>query len=423
MQDFKALKILDSTRAPQQGSWPFYLVVLFLVLEYSRPQEYIPGFGSLHLPAVISIFLALSLFSSHSFSLSEKQAKLFLMMLVFMVFHVPIAVNNYWAFEVTKIMATYFVVYLGIITYIDSLQKFRRLMTMWIAIHLLLGVNGILKGGVGIGGWLGDENDFALVMNMIIPFAFFMALSEAKKMIPYMIFLLIFLYAMMSSFSRGGFVGLIAAGTYCWLRAPGTKKVLSTVFVALMIIFVRFYGSDQYWQRIQSIQEASEPGGTGEDRMYEWKIGWQMFLANPILGVGQGNFPWTFREYEIAEGFSEGLNERSRAGRAAHSLYFTLIPELGLVGIFLFLGMLICVWKDLRLIRKLVRKEVSQDQRSETNTVLCLRYAMVGSLIGFFVSGAFISVLYYPCLWMLMAFITALRKIMVAHDEEYSTSY
>ena len=40
-----------------------------------------------------------------------------------------------------------------------------------------------------------------------------------------------------------------------------------------------------------------------------------------------------------------------------------------------------------------------------------LARAMEGSLIGFIVSGVFISILWYPSLWIMMALIVALRNI------------
>jgi hypothetical protein len=39
---------------------------------------------------------------------------------------------------------------------------------------------------------------------------------------------------------------------------------------------------------------------------------------------------------------------------------------------------------------------------------------MEGSLIGFIVSGVFISILWYPSLWIMMALVVALRNISEA---------
>jgi O-antigen ligase len=154
--------------------------------------------------------------------------------------------------------------------------------------------------------------------------------------------------------------------------------------------------------------------GTGAARKYAWQIGWEMFLANPVFGVGQGNFPWAFTYYEGEKTFLE----RSFAGRAAHSLYYTLLPELGLVGVFLFLGMNYHIYKDLTLVRRLYKNKSRLQQSEDTRYFFFMSCALEASLVAFLVSGYFISVLYYPSFWTLMGFAIALRKLALANDEK-----
>ena len=47
-----------------------------------------------------------------------------------------------------------------------------------------------------------------------------------------------------------------------------------------------------------------------------------------------------------------------------------------------------------------------------------LARAMEGSLIGFIVSGVFVSTLWYPALWIMIAFVVALRNISETQSEE-----
>ena len=68
---------------------------------------------------------------------------------------------------------------------------------------------------------------------------------------------------------------------------------------------------------------------TANDRMLSWEAAWDMFLEHP-LGVGGNNFPVHFQEFQSDE-FSRGM-----WGRQAHSLWFTLIPELGIFGIMIY---------------------------------------------------------------------------------------
>jgi probable O-glycosylation ligase (exosortase A-associated) len=387
---------------------PFYLTVAYLALEYGRPQETIPGLAALHLPAIVTTLLALSLIVSARLKLGDKQTKLFLAFLILMAAHVPFAVNNYWAFEMTRQMLITFIIYLAIINFVDSYPKFLVIVNVWIVIHIYLAITGVLKGGRGIGGFLADENDFALVMNMIVPFGFFLALDERIKF--RRIFLLsvtaAFVFANVLTFSRGGFVGLTAAGLYCWLRSP--RKLISTVALILLTLAIIYFAPESYWQRVQTIlDESISEQGSGGDRVYSWKVAWNMFLDFPLLGVGSGNFPWNFVNYEPPGGFEERLH----GGRLAHSLYFTLLPEVGITGTVLFIWMLSCSLRDLGFVSAIEGKQLGQLRKEHARPPSkYLRLALECSVVGFLVGGIFISVLYYPCFWIWMAMVVSLKQ-------------
>lgn len=394
---------------------PCWLTVLYLALEYGRPQDSFPGVGSLHLPAIITVSLGFALVTSGHVRLSDIQTKLFMGFLGLMAALVPFAVNNHWAFYSTVSMLITFVAYLAIVNFVDSFRKFETLVHAWIIIHIYLAVTGILKGGLGIGGFLEDENDFALVLNMIIPFSFFLALeARGSKRLLYLIVTGIFVVCDVTTLSRGGFVGLVAVGLYCWLRSPRKppRKLMSAAVLVLLLLAVEYLAPQRFWERMGTIEEETQGTGTGQERIYSWKIGWEMFLDNPILGVGAGNFNWNFARYESGEGFAGRLH----GGRAAHSLYFTLMPELGTVGTVLYAWMLLSSLKDLRFIRKWIREQPhqSEEDRYFPQRVRYLTLALGGSLVGFLVSGTFLSVLFYPNFWLWMAMVVALRRLVIS---------
>lgn len=398
---------------------PFCLVLIYIFLEFVRPQTTIPSLAPLRIHGIVTLCLGLAVLFSGKLNLSNKQTKLYLLLLAMMVFHGPFAVNNYWAYHMFRAMLINFVAYLGIIIFVDSFSRYKTLINIWLGIHIYLAIYAIMKGGQGVGGFLGDENDFSMTLNMIIPFAFFMIFAEANKSkkIIYTCITILFLFANMITLSRGGFIGLVAVGIYCWLRTP--KKIVSSVLAGVLLLFMFQYAPEKYFGEIRSIQlEGIEDiqgerlyKGTGGERIYQWIVGWKMFLDNPIVGVGQGNFPFRFSEYEQASGFHEGLHGTSRAGRAAHSIYFTLLPELGVIGTVIFAAMLYYIYKDLRYISQINTKRSSGKLSEEKEKVFYLSCALEASLVGFLVSGIFISVLYYPNFWILMGFVVSLKSV------------
>jgi O-antigen ligase len=398
---------------------PFFLLLFYLFMEYGRPQSLLPFLRIFRLSGITVALLALYVVFSGKVKFKEKQTLLYMFLLGQMIIHGPIAVNNYWALMVFIGMTMNFVVFLSLIHFVDSQEKYEKLINIWLGIHVFLAVMGILKQGKGIGGFLGDENDLCMTLNMIIPFSFFLSLDHTgRKRVFYLVLTCLFLFAIIITQSRGGFVGLIATGIYCWLRTK--RKFISALIIGILAVFAVIMAPPQYWDEVRSITEQGTSKGTGEARVYTWTIGWHIFLDNPIMGVGQGNFPWVFGEYEKeVTGSDEPFHGRSVAGRMAHSIYFTMLPELGLIGTFTILAMIYYCFKDLNLVKKrfIPGKKNKVNVKAGTGIPSTKLYhialALEGSLISYLVSSSFISTLYYPNLWILMGFIVSLNHIVI----------
>jgi hypothetical protein len=407
------------TESPSRPGFSFYLLVVCLILEYVRPQSIIPGLGSLRLPLILNALLALTIVSSGRFSLTDKQTKLFILFLALMIPHVPLATNNFMALWTLYDMLITFVQYVAIITVVRSVSTFNRLITVWLGIHVVLALYGLSSGGTGPGGFLEDENDFALTINQAIPFAFFLIPTSTTRVKKFVLFGVAGLCAMLTviSFSRGGFLALATLGIYTWLVSP--HKIKSASLLALLAVLVFSFAPEEYGNRISSIWEEGASGGTGEERVYQWGIAWEIFVDNPLIGVGQGNLPYRFGEYEDGR----TVFERSRAGRAAHSLYFTLLPELGIVGGAIFFFLTLATAKDLLFLRGLTNRRAgdSQGQFVADRRVLALTYAIGGSLLAYLIGAVFISTLYYPNYWLLTAFALALKRSYM-HEIDLETS-
>ena len=396
---------------PKPTKIGFGLVLLSLLFEFGRPQDMFPPLKVVPIPSLLDISLALAVFVSGSGKYSNTQTRLWMVLLAFMAMWVPFANNNFWALMVFKDMTLYFFFYLGIVTFVNTTSRMQTLIFVWLGVHLVLAVNGILHQGRGVGGWLGDENDFGMEMNVAIPVAFFMsqgAMGKGNKLI-YVGSLGLFVMALVATSSRGGFLGLLAVGAYCWLFS--SRKLMSLFLGVCLVGLVLVAAPQEYWDRISTItDDKTTESGTAGQRMFTWGIGWEMFLANPILGIGQGNFAWTIGEYLGGRTWQT----KSLAGRQAHSLYFTLLPELGLVGVLIFGSMVYFNLRDARIkvlgswsgpSRKVERANDPQFARA-----VLFGKAISGGMIGYLATSAFISTLYYPTFWIMMALAVALRN-------------
>lgn len=402
----------------------FYLVLVALMFEFGRPQDFLPPLKLIPFPSLIDVSLAVAVFLSGRVSFANKQTKLWIGLLGFMALWVPFARNNYHAVMLLKDMTLYFFFYLGIVTFVNTTSRMHKLILMWLGVHTVLAINGMLHQGRGVGGWLGDENDFGMEMNVAVPVAFFMhqgATSKGSKLL-YLGLLGVFVMSLIATSSRGGFLGLLAVGAYCWFYSP--KKIMSLLLGLCLAGLVLIAAPQEYWDRISTITDDSTmESGTAGQRVFTWGIGWEMFLDNPVFGVGQGNFPWTIGEYMGGRTWQT----KSLAGRQAHSLYFTLLPELGLVGVMIFGAMVYLNYRDTRVKDLVLRTSSRVSGRRDETDIQDLQIsraalygnAILGGMIGYLATSTFISTLYYPTFWIMMALAVALRNTTQSHTANY----
>lgn len=389
--------------------FPYYLLVIYLIIEFIRPQSFVPGMGSLRPGLILFVFMGLYVMANiQKFILRDSQTKLFALLLILMTIHVPLAVNNYHAFQVWKGMIYLCLVYTIIINYINTPDLFSEFYEKLLLVLAIVGIVGVINGGrIPNSGFLGDENDFALLMNMAFCLSFFMSLNKkGSGKVFYFVLCGVFLAGVIFSQSRGGFVGFVPVALFCLYKVK--SKGFALLALGLIAIVFASFAPDDYWDEMSTITEENIQSGTGATRWYYWKCGWRMFVDNPVLGVGQGNFPWRISEYEDREGY----RGRFHGSRPAHSIYFTLLPELGMVGTMIFLLLVKKNFGTIRRIRTYAQKELKHINSDQAQYYDNLGLGLMGAFVGYFFSGIFLSVLYYPHFWVLLALPLSLEKSM-----------
>jgi len=393
--------------APKLYSVPFLFVLGYLLVDFGRPHSWVPILGYLRPGIWVLGGGMLCLVSNRAFKVPSG-ARFMVAFFALMVMLVPFSANSRMAFNFTRDFGLMlFGALLPMMAFVDSYERLRTLMRFWVWIHVPLALYSITHKGFGVGSFLTDENDFALAMNMVIPYALALLLIETgtARRVCLMLATGILVFGSTATMSRGGFVGLVSMGVVLWLRS--TKKLVTLAVVLLMSGAVAALTPAAYWREVASIADADQAGDTGYERIYLWGIAWQMFQDNPVLGVGPGNFQYNNQNYEDPVRVAQG---RHVWGQVAHSLYFTLLPEYGVVGTVLFAAMLFkTVVQRRRLLRAgraLIKRPdaLSEEEREHITTYMQLAAAMDTSLVALLTTGAFIAVLYYPHVWLLTTY-------------------
>lgn len=385
----------------------FFFTLLFLVVDYARPQDILP-IGFMRPGLIIILILVYFIISNNGLSLGmSKQTKMIWCFVVLLAVYVPFATNNHMAFITTKSMLLYMPFIISTIICVNSIERLRKIIFVYIALMFYVTIYAILHAGRGSGNYFHDENDIALYMNMCIPFCFFLFLSEREitKKIFYGAGMLLGLVTVVVTSSRGGFLGLLCVAATLWIFSP--KKIISLLIICILGIGMYIYCGEEYRADMSTVTDTKE--NTAKSRLLSWEAGWDMFLAHP-LGVGGNNFPWNFHYYQSKE-FTRGMG-----GRQAHSLWFTLIPELGIFGIVIYFVLLYYNLKDIFYLKK-----IKVGNNPDLRYLHLYSLAFIASLVGFFVSATFISVLYYPHYWYMTALIVATVRISTNYTKSLPT--
>jgi O-antigen ligase len=183
-----------------------------------------------------------------------------------------------------------------------------------------------------------DPNDLASTLALGIPLSFYLLICK-KRDIFYLFnltYIPLALFCIVLTASRGGIiVAAIALSVvpFTFFKLKQRDRFVITSFIGICILFVIMWLPNNYEKIERNIERITETPdqlreGNLSYRQVIWKAGWRVFRDNPINGVG-------------AAGFRQSVSEYLYQGKAPHNTYLSIMVDMGLVGIVLFLSMLI----------------------------------------------------------------------------------
>jgi len=175
--------------------------------------------------------------------------------------------------------------------------------------------------------------------------------------------------------------------------------VTGIIVVALAVVCFFAFAPRDFVDRMTSIGEY-EQDESALGRLDAWGAGGRMFVDHPFIGVGSGAF-------SIAYGMQyKPANAVAANWREAHNVFIQVLGEMGAIGILTFYGLFFSIWF---LTFKL--RHVRLPDWRENRFFHRVRSAVYVSLAGWFVSSMFLSVAYYPHLFVLVMVVTSLQYL------------
>jgi putative inorganic carbon (hco3(-)) transporter len=277
------------------------------------------------------------------------------------------------------------------------------------------GLASLIGGGVqfyeGLSGAFGDNNGYALGTVMIAPLLLGAAQNLSKSglferwvRIAFFVAVPLSAYTVVSLFSRGGFLGLAAAAlTFVLLQKRRLLAIGGLVLgLAAVLPFVPIQAG--YVDRLQTIQTYQEVGDDSAlGRLHFWQVAVEMAKQHPV-GVGV----WNFQSAYDAHDFSRG---RFGTGRSVHSSHFQVLAEMGFPGAIIWVGVFVLAFRIAWRIRRRASNPGLTD--ADQHFLFTTSNALVASMAGFLVGGAFVALALNDLTWLTFALLAALDRLSV----------
>jgi probable O-glycosylation ligase (exosortase A-associated) len=266
----------------------------------------------------------------------------------------------------------------------------------------------------------GDNNIYAMVLIMVIPLLAYLYKHSAVKVVKYGFLALIplIVFSVMASQSRGGLVCMVAVGL--WFLFKSRRKFSGLLVVSVCIFLIFYFASDQWLARMQTIDNASEDSSL-LGRIGAWHISTAIALQNPIFGGGPLSVEigavWSeFRNSQGLLGFLPmDLNGLPGRGRATHSIYFQALGDLGFVGFFIFIAIMINAFSTARSIVNLCKKV-----GADLNWAYSLAQMLSLSIFAYAVAGALLSAAYFDLPYVLFMLVQTLKLLVQKEYDKFA---
>ena len=402
---------------------PYFMVLLFVLFSFFRLHEVFPQLYTLRIPLLLSLASLAALGWHIAISGQVKpywrpeltRASVFFILVtvgIVLATNRPLAIEYFSATYWKIILMTFAIAWM-----VRTLRDFSLSLhgVTWsglavgaVALYNKVNEIGLVEGtrvtiGRDLGSVLGDPNDLSLVL--LFPLSFALAMVMSPRLSRYdrllgLLTVIVLLLAIVVTQSRGGLLGVVGVlAVFAWRRVRSKALLISAGSVLMGVLYV-----------VAGIS-GRKSGGAAEagldesamGRLHAWEAAFGMALDNPLSGVGLNNF---YSNYYFYSAYWDGLNH------AVHSTWFGVLGETGFLGLFAFLSMLIALIKS----ASASLRTLAEGQQKYPPVLQTIAEGILAGLIGFSVSGTFLTQGFTWPLYILLALTVALAQYVLNRE-------
>jgi probable O-glycosylation ligase (exosortase A-associated) len=259
------------------------------------------------------------------------------------------------------------------------------------------------------GSFLADANDVAMCLNMILPILFFLAKHESGKVFRLGLYSTFWLsvFAIISTYSRGGFVTLAVVLFLLFIRSERKAMFLIPIVIGGLVVVPLI--PDKYVDRIQSIETASEQDGSAIERLNAWRFSWNLATDRPFTGGGFDPI-----RKDIWERYAPEYKDKPTS---AHSIYFQVLGDHGFIALGVFLLIYASALKSCRKLQRVAEGMPGSAWVGDYGRMMEI------SIVAFLLAGAFYNRAYVDIAFHVVCIVVVLKRLsrMELHELPSST--
>jgi O-antigen ligase len=384
-------------------TFAFKMICIYLVFEYVRPQSIMPQFDIIPWSQTFIILSAIGLLVEKKKVLTSDPATKWMLL-----FFVAILICSYTAYfpeySWNRLINFYswLIIYFLIINIVNTRERLIIFLIIFFLASFKLSLFGAKTwamrgfsftswGMMGPPGFFQNSGELAIQM-IIFTFLSYQFIQIIKNWISRNLYIALLLLLPMTGFmtimassSRGGQLAFLIAAAFYF-----KSKINFTNLTAAVLVGVLFWNlmPEEQMQRFEQMGEDE----SSQQRLLYWENGIEMWKENKWAGVGYYNFQPYFEK-----NYPEDILSYKGA-ELPHNIFIQILTDLGLVGMIPYLF----------LIKNTFLKHRKRNEGTMTHE---FANGFNAAIIGFYIAGQFVSVVYYPFMWIHLAFVVCIRNI------------
>lgn len=241
---------------------------------------------------------------------------------------------------------------------------------------------------------IADNNNLATGLLVAVPLMNYLRLQSAHRIIRIgmAVTMVLTLFSVVGSYSRGALLGLLAMSAFLWLKSK--RKLVAAIVLPVVVGMVIMFMPPEWVARMDTI-DAYQSDGSAEGRLAIWNVALHMAIHRPMTGSG---FMGPYMQ-SVVDQFVRGTT-----ARAVHSIWFEVLGEHGFVTFGVWVGIIISGMYAAHRVIKLARGVPELEW-----CVDLARMAQV-STVAYTVAGSFLSLCYWDYFFTIMVAVAATHQ-------------